>query len=1304
MNKVDDQSTLRAANPFPGLRPFETSEADRFFGRGHQIDELTARLAVVSLLAVTGESGCGKSSLVRAGLIDRLGRMHDTDGRPLWLSAVLRPGDRPLAALAEALKGALYPDTDEDDIQARILGRLSLGGQGLVESVRLARLPPGQRLLVVVDQFEEIFRFDLDPDEASAFVDLLLNAAQDRELPFSVVITMRSDALGSCPIHRGLPEAISRGQYLVPRMTRAQRTEAIVAPVQTLRGRKIAARLVQRLLNDVSDQYDELPVLQHVLARSWDHWAATPNRAEAIDLADYTAVGTAANALSMHGAEVCRDLPGLEPVVEKVFRALTECLADAGDSTRSSEGRERRRPLPFNRLCSAVGGARADVEQVVERFRRRDTGFLVAGAPLASNPTIDISHESLIRLWNNLRGWLDAEAESGKRIKRLFDLAQENRDKDGALLQGRSLDEALAWRETQRPTAAWAGLYVGAAQGQAAWQAVQDYLDRSLAQREHDKQRRQRLVRLRAVSGVGVMFFIGLAGYVVARGIKEQALPSKAFVELHRNPARAAHLALKAWQLDSSNVENQWVLRDAMVALDSAYVEKVLPKGDSQITDVAISADRTRLLMVADKQVRVLDSATLAQVAKPVKRSRPILEARLSGDNSTVLTLTDDFQVQVQPLAGGPMQVLTCPGKGNSVYKLSVSPVGSQWALGCYNGEVQVWQAGAGGMRQTHAFSHRGQGDVTITALSFSNDGGVLASGDADGMINLWQLMSPIDPGGRAWLGQSGSGKGDSPLKQGAVITALGFHPDDSNLLVSAGEDGMTKVWQVDAKLVDKRQDKEALKTWNLKRPRKVEGALFLPPLGDSNNYVLTYSGKEAALWTNETPRVLKGHEDFITDADAATGAPLFLTASPDGTARLWSTRTGSPLAVLSGQSDPLQRVLFLSADGSRVLTLTSSGQVLIWRVAAPQVLTVTARDGDWLLSAAFSPDDNHVAVLGQNHSSVIPVPPTATHGSTDLTLEHFDIEGDSFFAFASWSHDQRWVAGIQYSENSTIPRLAVVWNASNGKIIQPTWLKKMVFASFCAGRDELLAIDEDGTITLWASTALSQDAAKPLVRFGPADRYRRFAFISPDGRWVVAINDDKLEVLSRDKPNQKPLVWGGANGHKGEIRAIAFSKDSNWVVSASTDRTARVWSLASTNAEPVVLAAGATSSLNSVAFDPAGKRIAVGRGDGRIDLWNFDARARSTERLATIYRHKDVVNALQFSPDGQQLLSASDDGTVRLERCAACELNPAQWSGFVASHARLPGGEMERLKTETHVGLSDLWRGLSALWPWRPH
>jgi energy-coupling factor transporter ATP-binding protein EcfA2 len=410
---------LIAANPFPGLRSFKPSEADRFFGRDAQIEDLVARLGEAPLLAVAGASGCGKSSLVLAGVLHELQQRRAAGEAIEWRPVVLRPGNRPIANLAARLAVALPSGTaDENSRAASLEGRLRLGGRGLIETVRLGQLAPHVRLLVVVDQFEEIFRFKrmTDAEEATAFVKLLLHAVGDCRSQVSVVVTLRSDALGYCADFRDLPEAINRGQYLVPKLTRQQRKDAIVKPVE-MRGFRIAPRLVQRILNNVSDDYDDLPVMQHVLTRTWRQWATDCGGSRAIDLVDYEATGAAAEALSNHADEAYESLTGLAPVVERVFRALTERVA---------EGTEIRRPLAFAQLCAVAGYGRTEVEQVVERFRRPDTAFLMPSAdvPLAIDPAIDISHESLIRLWQRLRQWSQHEFDSRAELVRVVEAAR----------------------------------------------------------------------------------------------------------------------------------------------------------------------------------------------------------------------------------------------------------------------------------------------------------------------------------------------------------------------------------------------------------------------------------------------------------------------------------------------------------------------------------------------------------------------------------------------------------------------------------------------------------------------------------------------------------------------------------------------------------------------------------------------------------------------------------------------------------------------------------------------------------------
>ena len=261
--------------PFPGLRSFSQDESELFFGREGQSDELARKLGQSRFVAVVGTSGSGKSSLVRAGLLPSLEGGCLVKAGSSWEVVDMRPGRRPIEHLAAALEGAKIAESPVDPEQLR---ESSLA---LVDLARAAyqekRLDRDKNLLVLVDQFEELFRYQAkdskmaDHDEKAAFVKLLLEVVKQRDFPVYVIITMRSDFLGDCARFRDLPETINAGQYLVPRMTRDQRREAIEGPIH-LAGGSIAPRLVQRILNDAGEDPDQLPVMQHALMRTWDHW------------------------------------------------------------------------------------------------------------------------------------------------------------------------------------------------------------------------------------------------------------------------------------------------------------------------------------------------------------------------------------------------------------------------------------------------------------------------------------------------------------------------------------------------------------------------------------------------------------------------------------------------------------------------------------------------------------------------------------------------------------------------------------------------------------------------------------------------------------------------------------------------------------------------------------------------------------------------------------------------------------------------------------------------------------------------
>src|SRR6185295_4678759 len=337
------QAIDHATNPFPGLRAFESSENYLFFGRDGQSEELLRRLKRTRFLAVVGGSGSGKSSLVRAGLLPALqGGLMASAGSD-WRIAILRPGSDPIGNLARALtSSAVLGSRDEKDADMQaVLAETTLrrSSLGLVELVSRARtkldqqgqplLQDYENLLVVVDQFEELFRFkqlieeENSKEDAAAFVKLLLEAVGQKEKIY-VVLTMRSDFLGDCSQFWELPEAINNGQYLIPRMTRDERREAISGPVAVGQG-AISEPLVNQLLNDVGDNPDQLPILQHALMRTWEYWLAHPGNGNPIDIPDYNAIGGMAEALSRHADEAYAELNDRQQAIaEKLFKGLTE--------------------------------------------------------------------------------------------------------------------------------------------------------------------------------------------------------------------------------------------------------------------------------------------------------------------------------------------------------------------------------------------------------------------------------------------------------------------------------------------------------------------------------------------------------------------------------------------------------------------------------------------------------------------------------------------------------------------------------------------------------------------------------------------------------------------------------------------------------------------------------------------------------------------------------------------------------------------------------------------------------------------
>ena len=601
----------KLANPFPGLRPFREGEEHLFFGRESQIDTMVDKLAVSRFLAVVGTSGSGKSSLVNCGLKPALRRGLMARAGTHWRVAQFRPGGGPIKSLARALaaQGVLFDNPDFDGLPAHemIEATLAMSKLGLVDMYEQTLAGAGSNLLIVVDQFEEVFRFkslqsspsdgSVREERAAALVNLLLEAAQS-EHPIYVVLTMRSDFLGDCAQFEGLPEAINRGEYLVPRMSRDERKSAITGPVRVADG-DISPVLLTRLLNDVGDNPDQLPILQHALNRTWARWQSVGDSG-CMSLEHYEAIGTMAHALDQHAEKAFAELPDEngQTICKKIFQSLTD---------KGSDARGVRRPTGFSKLCAIAEASPEQVTAVIDVFRKPSRSFLMppAGEELEADTVIDISHESLMRVWTRLRGWVEEEAESAARYLRLVENANLHAKGASGLMSDPELALMLDWQERWRPNAVWAKRYHPDFDGAMAFlQGSRIARDAILLSEEHA--RKQELKRARAVAVVFAIGFIVAVGLAVYAFLQRSAAQAERQLRAQQQALNAAQAQLietekkaKA-QSDALNAQ----LQDALAKTEEA--RKVAEAADAR---AEAEAERTR------RNAELFMSAMQAQAA-----------------------------------------------------------------------------------------------------------------------------------------------------------------------------------------------------------------------------------------------------------------------------------------------------------------------------------------------------------------------------------------------------------------------------------------------------------------------------------------------------------------------------------------------------------------------------------------------------------------------------------------------------------------------------------------------------------------
>jgi len=973
-------------NPFPGLRTFEPDEDHLFFGREQQTDDLLKKLRTTRFLAILGKSGSGKSSLVRSGLIPTLYGGGMTKAGSRWRVAIMRPGEDPLGNLAAALG---MPDAlgdvlgDENLTQSFFDTTLRSSQRGLVECIRQSRIPAKDNVLVLVDQFEELFRYKrsrrvVGRDEAVAFVKLLLEA-RGSDVPCYIAITMRSDFVGDCMEFGRLPEVINDGIYLVPRMTRDELRSAIIGPV-AVGGGAIAPRLVSRLLNDVGDDPDQLPILQHALMRTWDRWETDHEPGEALDLRHYEAIGMMHSALSRHAEECFAELDGRgQGIAEKLFKTLTD---------KGSDIRGVRRPAPVSEVCALTGATLGEVTAVVDNFRRPGRSFLMppAGVPLRNGSILDISHESLMRIWERLSVWADEEARSGQLYLNVAKAAQHHEEGVAALWRDPELQLALAWRDAASPTEEWAGRYDPSfSRAMTFLDASRDERDREIREKEaHRRQQLRRARALTAIFSVVSLIMLALGGFAwkqknsavlhqrraeqeTKRAERETEIAKNARSKAVSESARAERARKEADQQRNNAQQQSQIAVQQRTRAESerqrAETERLKAEtNEREARAKKLEADAARAEAVKDKATAIKERENAQNSEEKTKRLSHLAAARAlalsilqlkdpqtSGllaleadrlnrenggvpDDPTVFDALRTARERLNPAAAVRQQT--------NIRAMAVDPDGRDVLAAGDDGRILRVGLGNG-----HAAVIGNAGSAVRT---LAVGGGHLATGGDGGVIEIRDLRNPS--------------AAPVTLTSGtAAVSSLAFAPTGGTL-ASANLDGSVKLWNVDGS--------GSPVTLPGSAGKRVTAVAFSP---DGKMVAAGRAQGGALLWhvakPAEAPQTLCAGVDVRSIAFRPDGE---LVACGSGRGEIVQTPLGGNTPApppMRGHTSSVNSLSF-SRDGAYLASASSDSTIRLWNAHSPsaQSIVLTGHQS-WVWSVGFTPDGDRLVSGGEDRT-----------------------------------------------------------------------------------------------------------------------------------------------------------------------------------------------------------------------------------------------------------------------------------------------------------------------------------------------